>query len=78
LKEFTEECLAICWLSLVQDPPMAYEFDYSNGATLDKDIMREFTVSGHIVDFVVWPTLRLNKDGPLMVKSVVQPIKKGH
>ena len=78
LKEFTEECLAICWLSLVQDPPMAYEFDYAYGATLDKDIMREFTVAGQLVDFVVWPTLRLNKDGPLMVKSVVQPIKKGH
>jgi hypothetical protein len=57
---------------------MAYEFDYANGATLDKDIMREFTVAGQLVDFVVWPTLRLNKDGPLMVKSVVQPIKKGH
>lgn len=78
LKDFTEECLAICWLSLVHDPPMEYEFDYSNGATVDKDIMREFTVSGQLVDFVVWPTLRLHKGGPLMVKSVVQPIKKGH
>ncbi|XP_071126600.1 protein BCAP-like [Mytilus edulis] len=76
MKDFAEECIAICWLTQVQDPPMAFEFNYDHGVQLDKDLMREFTVSGDIVDYVVWPTMRLTSDGPVMVKSVVQPIKK--
>ncbi|XP_063414551.1 hyaluronan-mediated motility receptor-like [Mytilus trossulus] len=76
MKDFAEECIAICWLTQVQDPPIAFEFSYAHGVQLDKDLMREFTVSGDIVDFVVWPTMRLTSDGPVMVKSVVQPIKK--
>ncbi|CAG2232412.1 unnamed protein product [Mytilus edulis] len=76
IKDFAEECIAICWLTQVQDPPIAFEFNYDHGVQLDKDLMREFTVSGDIVDYVVWPTMRLTSDGPVMVKSVVQPIKK--
>lgn len=76
MKDFAEECIAICWLTQVQDPPMAFEFNYDHGVQLDKDLMRQFTVSGDIVDYVVWPIMRLTSDGPVMVKSVVQPIKK--
>lgn len=76
MKEFVDECLSLCWLAQIQDPPLTFDFDFPHDSPFDKDLMKEFTISGDKVDYVVWPTLRLHKNGPVMVKSVVQPIRK--
>ena len=62
----------------IQDPPIHMEYHYGKGMTFDHDVMRAYTQSGKYVDFVVWPTLYLHKDGALLAKSVVQATGDQH
>ncbi|CAC5361569.1 unnamed protein product [Mytilus coruscus] len=70
--EFTEKCVMICWLMVVQDPEMFIDDDMSPGERFNKDIYREYTQSGTKIAFSVWPALYLKKGGPLLSKGVVQ------
>lgn len=70
--EFTEKCVMICWLMVVQDPEMFIDDDMSPSERFNKDIYREYTQSGTKIAFSVWPALYLKKGGPLLSKGVVQ------
>ena len=71
--EFGQQCVAICWFMVVQDPEMYIDGDLQPGIQLDREVYREYTRSGKSVAFSVWPALYLHKDGPLLRKGVAQP-----
>jgi hypothetical protein len=52
------------------------EINFPNGTPLDKNVLKEYTVSGDTIAFLVWPVLYLHKDGPILCKGVAQPHKK--
>ncbi|KAK3100161.1 hypothetical protein FSP39_015579 [Pinctada imbricata] len=73
---YIKECIELCWLMAVQDPPLHIEWEYQEGDKFDPAKMRSYTHSGDMIDYVVWPVLYLYENGPLLAKGVVQG-KKG-
>ena len=69
---FYKKCVELCWCMAIKDPPMYLDEDIPPGTVMDKNTYREFTKSGEIVEYVVWPALRLHKDGPVLYKGVIQ------
>lgn len=59
-----------------QDPPVYLRFSDKCKDKFNKDIYREYTASGKMLDFVVWPAIFLHENGPLLKKGVAQPISK--
>ncbi|XP_076117728.1 uncharacterized protein LOC143085329 [Mytilus galloprovincialis] len=68
---FFEKCVTLCWMMIMQDPPMILQEGPKPGSTYDRNIFREYTSSGTKVEFTIWPALILNEGGPLLVKGVV-------
>lgn len=52
-------------------PPVVFEWSVE-GDAFDRNIQKEFTRTGSVVEFLVWPTLCIYKNGPLINKGVVQ------
>ncbi|KAK3607103.1 hypothetical protein CHS0354_026310 [Potamilus streckersoni] len=67
---FIDECIRICWLMCIKDPPMHMICDLET--FFDKDKYVAYTRMGQNVSYVVWPVLCLHKNGPLMKKGVAQ------
>ncbi|XP_048774219.1 myosin heavy chain, striated muscle-like isoform X2 [Ostrea edulis] len=74
-KEYIDKCVELCWMMRIQDPPIYMETDYPTNSEFDSSRMRSYTKAGRFVNFVVWPTFFLHKDGPLLGKGVVQGSK---
>ncbi|XP_052078899.1 thyroid receptor-interacting protein 11-like isoform X7 [Mytilus californianus] len=68
---YIENCVKICYFAAVQNPPMVIDFE--PGQIFDKQSYIEYTRSGTIVEYSVWPVLYLHKGGPILSKGVVQP-----
>ncbi|XP_071125613.1 uncharacterized protein [Mytilus edulis] len=68
LQPFIESCLEICWYSVIHHPPLQYVFE----ADEQPDDFRKYTQGGTIVDFVVWPSMYLYANGPILNKGVAQ------
>ena len=58
----------------VNDPPVHMIGDLKSGEVIDTNLFRHYTTSGDYVEYVVWPALLLNKQGPVISKGVVQAI----
>jgi hypothetical protein len=57
----------------IQDPPLYLTLDNcKTGQIFNRNNFKEYTKSGPYIDFVVWPSVFLEKDGPLLCKGVVQ------
>lgn len=67
VKTYSKQCAMLCWLMVVQDPPMDIGFSIT-----DVHQYKAYTRSGQQVDFVVWPPLYLQKGGNLMSKGIAQ------
>ena len=74
---FARKCVELCWLMAVQDPPLAFGPLPQHLDRYNADMYREYTRSGTLVDFIVWPVLQLYENGPVLSKGVVEPIKDG-
>lgn len=68
MQPYLEGCMELCWYSAICDPPLEYVFEIGDQLA----DFREYTKSGKVVDFVVWPAMYLCKHGPLMCKGVAQ------
>ncbi|KAJ8298053.1 hypothetical protein KUTeg_024584 [Tegillarca granosa] len=66
------QCVQLCWLMCVQDPPVYISWNLESGAKFSSDLYRHYTKTGYTVDYLVWPALRLHRDGPLLCKGVAQ------
>lgn len=72
LEVYVRRCTELCWLMVVQDPPMAIVIDVPQDLSYNKAYYKQYTKSGQLVNYVVWPAI-LNQDGgALMGKGVAQ------
>ncbi|WAQ98290.1 hypothetical protein MAR_022663 [Mya arenaria] len=74
LKPFILQCLYVGWMMVVQSPPMCFKTAL-RGDKFDSNSFKQYTCTGSIVDFVVWPALMLHQCGPVVGKGVAQPEK---
>nr|XP_022326866.1 uncharacterized protein LOC111126475 isoform X2 [Crassostrea virginica] len=78
VQKFFRTCIQLCWMMNIQDPRVHM---VTKGDSTQ--MYRAYTRSGDVIDYVVWPSLLLYEDGPLLYKGVAQlkktsqPIKKG-
>lgn len=76
LKPYIRKCIFLCWMMVVQSPPLCFHImEVKKDAKFDKNLYKEYTVSGDLVKFVVWPALLLHEKGPLLTKGVAQGCK---
>ncbi|KAL4230974.1 hypothetical protein ACF0H5_011347 [Mactra antiquata] len=71
VQEYIKKCTNICWLMVVQDPPLFFDLDVTEYEEFDKSRYREYTKSGTKIEFLVWPAMYLKK-GTLLVKGIAQ------
>ncbi|XP_078325594.1 uncharacterized protein LOC111125019 isoform X3 [Crassostrea virginica] len=74
LQDFILSCLEVCWLSAIQDPPLAFDWNFPEGSDVTEKSVKPFTKSGSKVDYVVWPVMKLCAGGDIICKGVIQPI----
>jgi hypothetical protein len=71
LKPYILKCLFLGWMMVVQSPPLALS-TWNPGDIFNKDLYKDYTKSGHTIEYVVWPALLLQENGPLIGKGVAQ------
>ena len=76
VKTFLEQSLEICWLMCIQDPPVVLMFSGKQGTNFDGQLFTTYTTEGRKVKFIVWPSILLYNDGPILRKGVAQGKKK--
>lgn len=69
---FVKKCSEFCWCICIADPPMVIEYKNFENHKIDSTKFNKYNRSGTTVEFVVWPTLLLYKDGPVLAKGTVQ------
>ncbi|OWF53920.1 hyaluronan mediated motility receptor-like isoform X1 [Mizuhopecten yessoensis] len=69
---YINKCVSLCWLMNVQSPPVYMSRDVESGDPFDETKHKHYTRKGTVVDFLVWPTLQLTKEGAVLRKGVVQ------
>lgn len=57
---------------VIKEPPMVLVHDQMEGQPIDHNLFSVYTKRGSVVEFVIWPALILNKNGPILSKGVVQ------
>ncbi|KAK3594524.1 hypothetical protein CHS0354_030871 [Potamilus streckersoni] len=73
IRPYMEECVAICLLINIQEPPMELiGFVPSSDLGFDLSVFRAFTESGSKIKYIVWPALYLYQNGPILCKGVAQ------
>ena len=73
--EYVDTAVRQAWLMVLQDPPVHMVWDFKRGCKFDNNLMRSYTQSGDVMDYVVWPVLYLHENGPLLSKGVMQGMK---
>ncbi|XP_052279466.1 uncharacterized protein LOC127877546 isoform X2 [Dreissena polymorpha] len=63
----------VCWLMNISDPPLVIYAKCKPGALLDRNFFKEYLSAGDVVDFLVWPALRVCKDGSIVRKGIAEP-----
>jgi len=72
---YSRKCVEITWFMNVQLPPMVIEKSPPRDSEFDIDLYSVYTIQGKLVDYVVWPVCRVEKDGLLLCKGILQPFK---
>lgn len=67
--DFVKSCIRLCWYMNLQEPPVHMVTDVDANSL---HMFRAYTRSGDVIDYVVWPSLLLKEDGPLLYKGVAQ------
>ncbi|XP_052796656.1 myosin-11-like isoform X1 [Mya arenaria] len=71
--QYVERCVKICWLMVVQDPPLYIDSNVNTGGErFQTNVYKAYMVNGQYVDFVVWPVLYLHEKGNILCKGVAQ------
>lgn len=67
--DFIKSCIRLCWYMNLQEPSVYMVTDVDPNSL---HMFRAYTRSGDVIDYVVWPSLLLKEDGPLLYKGVAQ------
>ena len=70
--EYIQKSIEVCWYMALQDPPVIIDTKTKTSDSFDSEVFKVYTAKGKSIDFIVWPPLMLNKDGPLIAKGVAQ------
>ncbi|CAC5390091.1 unnamed protein product [Mytilus coruscus] len=69
---YFNQCVYLSWLMVVQNPPMYIDEGPVRRSYINRDVYKEFTKRGSIIDYCVWPALYMENGGPLGTKGIVQ------
>ena len=72
LRPFVEECVTICWLMSIQDPPVVLGPDVKHSEPFNGELYKAYTKTGPRVDYLVWPAVFLHEGGSILCKGVAQ------
>lgn len=72
-KLYARQCASLSWKMRIRDPPLFVRFEFRCGSTFNADVLKRYTKTGGYLDFLVWPTLYLHDNGPVLAKGVAQP-----
>ncbi|KAH3834024.1 early endosome antigen 1-like isoform X6 [Dreissena polymorpha] len=73
VRAFWVKCLEICWLMVIQDPPVYMDIEIDKqGQMFDHAAYRPYTQTGYEFDYVVWPALYTHQGGDILHKGVAQ------
>ncbi|KAH3833556.1 hypothetical protein DPMN_106868 [Dreissena polymorpha] len=71
VEKYGQTAVKLCWWMCLQDPPV-YMCTTDDKDEFNVVFYRAYTKSGSQLDYIVWPALRLYKDGPLLYRGVAQ------
>ena len=60
----------------MQDPPLHIDGNFMTGSFANMELLKAYTRTGALVDYLVWPVLMLHEGGPLLCKGVAQCMHK--
>lgn len=73
MKKFLNNCLELCWLMVIQDPPVFMDVVIEcSGKKYDTNVYKHYTKSGKYIDYIVWPPIYLQEGGSILCKGVAQ------
>lgn len=73
LKPYIMKCVFLGWMMVVQSPPLVlHKYPNDQVIAFDKNLYREYTATGPVVSFIVWPALLLEEDGAVLMKGVAE------
>lgn len=73
VKKYLETSLQLCWLMAVQDPPVHMDTVISKSdEPYDSNTHKQYTKSGTLIDYIVWPAIYLCENGSLLAKGIAQ------
>ena len=79
--KYASKCVEVVWWMCVQDPPIELcdpnsdlesHQSYHLKESVDPVKYRAYTKTGNTINYIVWPYLRLFKEGPILFKGVAQ------
>lgn len=71
VQAFINGCLEVCWLFVIQDFFLAFDWNFLEGFDVVDKVVKLFIKFGIKVDFVVWFVMKLYVDGDILFKGVV-------
>ena len=72
---FVKKCSELCLMMGLKDPPLYIDFmkkGMPNQTLFNAEQYKAYTRKGKYLQYVVWPCLFLEKDGPLLSKGTAQ------
>lgn len=69
LETFIKDCLKLCWLMVIQDPPMSLLFRSVGNATMEFKVYKH---NGNIPAFIVWPAVLFEEKGAILKEGVAE------
>ncbi|CAG2189071.1 uncharacterized protein LOC143060988 [Mytilus galloprovincialis] len=70
--DYIKKCAEVCWIMNVQNPSIFLDFDLRYGYVIDQHSFSTFRKHGDYVNYVVWPAVYLNRNGPILCKGIVE------
>ncbi|KAJ8317652.1 hypothetical protein KUTeg_005556 [Tegillarca granosa] len=76
LPDLSRNVLKSQWYMCLQDPPMVLDDSVTELGPFDTSLHKYYNKKGDLYNFIVWPILRLEKDGPLSTLGVAAATTK--
>ena len=70
MTSYIEMCVKVCWLMVIQEPPMYLDQQKPDNFDLTKYTW--YTESGPYVAYIVWPAIFRCENGPMLGRGVAQ------
>lgn len=72
MQDYLKNCVKLCCLMSVQDPPMALSANVGADTKYSKSKYREYLTAGEFVDYFVWPCVFIQDGDSQMAPGIVE------